>query len=475
MLFLYIISSVVISALIFFIKNNYITKILMIIFLILQGALNFFAFINLDKIDSIYYKFDSLGILFSITLMILSCTTFYHTILYFKRHEVSKKRESLYYSALILLITAMMSVYFAQNIAILWVSVESTTLFVSVLIYHERTQKALEATWKYLFVSSLGVAIAFIGILFLSMAASNNGITNLNLENLVSLSSSMNTTWLKISFLLVLTGFSAKMGIFPLYTVAIDAHTVAPPPISALISTALMNVGFLGIFRIFTILAQTDSLHWVQNVLIITGVASIFMSSIQMLRVKHHKRLFAFSSLEHMGLVTLALGIGGIGYYAAILHIIFHSFVKSSLFYQIGQVHHFFNSYLTKNISGYFKLNPIGGLSIILGVISILAIPPSGLFVSEFLIFKSMFLNGYIYLAIFVMFLLTIIIYTFSKNNFSLLYDESSKDIDLKNIKVNRFEAISLFVLLGLVIYLGLTPPVFFTHLINNAVSILIH
>ncbi len=473
MLLLFFIIASGISLSIFFAKNNTLTKILSFIFLLSQLSLSVFAFIHQGEADSIYFRFDALGILLSFVLSILSLATFYHSFLYLKRHDFSERQEAIYYSALIMLITAMTSAYFAENIALLWVSIEATTLFVSILIFHERTKDALEAAWKYLFISSLGVAIAFIGILFLSLAATKNGLTNLSITNLVSVAHLMNPAWLKISFLLVLTGFSAKMGLFPLYTVAVDAHTVAPPPISAFISTTLMNVGFLGIFRVYTIIAQTEDLHWAQNVLLIAGILSVAMSAIQLLRIRHHKRMFAFSSLEHMGIVALGLGVGGLGYYAAILQLIFHSFVKASLFYQIGQVHHFFKSYWIKDGGDYFKLNPAGGLALILGLVSILAIPPSGLFISEFLTFKAMFISGHFILAILALILLTVIIYVFAKNTFHLLYSERPEHLNLQDIKVNPYETLSQFVLLGLVIYLGINPPEFFSALIHNALAVL--
>jgi len=468
----FIISSTLISLTVFFAKNNIVTKLLSNIFLVSLLAIIVYAYAHIEQMNSIYYKFDNLGLLLAFILGILSLATFYHSQLYLKRHQFTNKQEAIYYASLIMLITAMMSAYFAENIAVLWVSIEATTLFVSILIFHERSKDALEASWKYLFVSSVGVALAFIGILFLSITASNNGITDLSLSHLLEISQKMTPIWLKMAFLLVLTGFSAKMGLFPLHTVAVDAHTVAPPPISAFISTTLMNVGFLGIFRVFSIISQTEVLHWAQNVLLIIGVLSVFMSAIQLLKIKHYKRMFAFSSLEHMGIVALGLGVGGVGYYAAILHIVFHSFVKAGLFYQIGQVHQFYKSYWIKDVVGYFKRNPVGGLVMILGVISILAIPPSGLFISEFLTFKAMFLAQHYYIGILVLALLTIIIYSFSKNTFHLLYDDE-KIVETEAIKANPYESISQFILFGLVVYLGINPPVFFTDLINSAIAIL--
>ncbi len=473
MLIIFFILSVALSLLIFFAKNKAITKITSAFFISAQLFISIYAFVHNQEMDSYYYKFDALGILLCLVLMLLSLATFYHSYLYFKRHNFTVKQEAIYYASLIMLIAAMISTYFAENIALLWVSIEATTLFVTLLIFHERSKDALEAAWKYLFISSLGVAIAFIGILFISIAATKNGISNLSLAYLISIAGTMSPVWLKIAFLLVLTGFSAKMGVFPLYTGAVDAHTVAPPPISAFISTTLMNVGFLGIFRVYSIISHTEVLHWSQNILLITGVLSVFMSTIQMVRIKHHKRMFAFSSLEHMGIAAIGMGIGGLGYYAAILHLVFHSFVKASLFYQMGQVHQFFKSYWIKDTGNYFILNPVGGLAVILGAFSILAIPPSGLFVSEFFTFKALFLNNHFAIGIFLLILLTIITYLFLKNTFHLLYNESHANENIKGIKANPYEPVSQFILLGLVIYLGINPPPFFNELINAAVSVL--
>jgi len=473
MLNIFIILSFAISLSIFLLKNNTVTKILNIFFLGLLIAITIYSFNNLNLSEKTYFKFDSLGVLLTAVLCILSLATFYHSKLYLKRHWVEGKQQAVYYAALTMLITSMVSAYFSKNIAVLWVSIEATTLFVSLLISHERTKAAIEAAWKYLFVSSVGVALAFIGILFLSITANSNGVTDLNIAHLIKVAPLMNPVWLKMAFLFVVTGFSAKMGLFPLHTVAVDAHTVAPPPISAFISTTLMNVGFIGIFRVFTVISNTQVLHWAQNVLLIVGVLSVFISTIQLLKIKHYKRMFAFSSLEHMGIVALGLGIGGLGYYAAILHLVFHSFVKAGLFYQIGQVHQFYKSYWIKDVAGYFKRNPVGGLALILGFVSILAIPPSGMFVSEFLIFKAMF-TKHIYSAVFVLILLTVIIYSFSKNTFHLLYDKPEDNRLDTAIKANPFETVSQFILFGLVIYLALNPPHFFTDLIKASIAVLI-
>jgi hydrogenase-4 component F len=457
----------------FLVKNKLFGTIVQYLFVLAQLSLNAFAFINKGEFNSFYFKFDGVGILFSFVLTILTITTLIHSKLYLSRHITTPRRDRVYYSSLMMLVMAMTAVYFADHLAVMWISIEATTLFVAILIYHERTEAALEASWKYLFISSIGVALAFVGILFLSAVANSNGVNGLEFKQLIETAPLMDPVWLKITFLLVLTGFSAKMGIVPLHTVTVDAHTAAPSPISAFISTTLMNVGFLGIFRVYTIIVPSACHEWANKVLIIAGVLSIAMSAIQLLKIKHFKRMFAFSSLEHMGIVILALSLGKLGAYAALMHIVFHSFVKAGLFYQIGQVHSVFHSYWIKDTGAYMKINPIGSLAMILGFLSITAMPPSGLFVSEFLVLKALFLKDYIFLAVVILILLTVIIYVFGKHIFHLIYAEKPENFQMESVRLVKGETISQFVLFALVIYLGVNPPAFFTELLQSAILLI--
>ncbi len=471
MLIIFFIVSTVFGAIIFFAKSKVLSRLFFATFIVFQIALCIYAYLHPDMEDSLFYKFDSLGVLLTIVLTILSISTFYYSIIYLERKATKAKSESTYFAALIMFIAAMTSANFTENIALLWASIEATTLFVSVLIFHERTKDALEATWKYLFISSVGVAIAFIGILFMSIIGSKNGLSDLNFQNLATAAHNINTIWLKISFLLILTGFSVKLSLFPLFAVAIDAKTVAASPVNALMSTALTNVGFISIFRTYTIVAHTDALGWAQNILLLTGILSIFIAAIQLTRVKRLKRMYAFSTMEHMGIVSLGLAVGGIGYYAALLHIVFHSLVKAGLFYQINQIHALYKSKWINDFGGFFKISPVAGLSLLLGFISITAMPPSGLFVSEFLIFKALFIKNQIAIALITIILLTAIIYIMAKSFLRILY--APKPLNIEPMETFNSESVIPFILFGLVIYLGINPPLFFTDLIHSAIAVL--
>lgn len=471
MYLLFIILSIVISLSIFLFQKKKLTIILSILFLVALVLISSYAYLNVNKTDTVFFKYDSLGVLLSMVLTILSIATFYYSRNYLKNFDYNSRNVSIYYAVLIMLITALLSAYFSNNIAILWVSIEATSFFVSILVFFERSKVALEAAWKYLFVSSIGIALAFVGILLLSISASNNGVTDLSFETLIHVVGNIDAIWLKISVLLIITGFSVKLSVFPLYTVAVDAKTIAPSPINALMSTVLVNAGFVAIFRTFTIIAHTEILAWVQNLLFIIGLFSIFITSIQLLRVKRLKRAFAFSTMEHMGIVTLGLAVGGIGYYAVILHVVLHSFVKAGLFYQINQIQRTFKSEWITHFSGYFKINPLAGITMLIGLISITAIPPSGLFVSEFLIFKALFLGHRYLIAIVALILLTVIMYILAKITLGILYGNVPDKIEpYKPDYLGNFMQLSFF---ALVIYLGINPPTFFVDLIHNAISIL--
>jgi hydrogenase-4 component F len=334
-------------------RNKLIRILLLIVFLSAQTTIAFYGFFHLNTSDlggTFYY--DSLGVLFLFVLTILSYTTIFHSYLYLQNRNDDSQIQSIYFTALIILIGAMTCVYLSATIGMMWVVIEATTLSVAMLIYHERTHLSLEATWKYVFICSIGITFAFVGIVFLSKALQEAKSVNLSFADIPGHLQNVNTFWLKLAFIFLLVGFSTKMGLFPMHTIEVDANTVAPPPISAFISTALLNVGFIAIFRTYSLMAHTSILPWMNHILLWSGMLSIFVSAVYILKVNHLKRMFAYSSLEHMGLVAIGLASGGIGYFAAILHMVLHSFVKASVFYQIDQVYRVFNTFIiTKTVT----------------------------------------------------------------------------------------------------------------------------
>jgi hydrogenase-4 component F len=262
------------------------------------------------------------------------------------------------------------------------------------------------------------------------------------------------------------------MGVTPMFTVDIDAKDVAPTPVGALLSGGLMNVGFVAILRFYQVFANSGIQEWMNNVLLVTGFASVLFGAVYIVKVKNFKRMFAYSSVEHGGLVLIALASGKEGYFAMIFHLIMHSFVKSSLFLQMGQVYRTYESVTYDKIGSYFKFNPVGGSVMLVGLLCVTAMPPSGLFVSEFFIFKGLFYRGHWLFAAVILVLLTIIMYYLSANIFKLLFSKNSLDAKPKEI-MNPLESLSQLIMLLTVLYFGINPPEEITVFINQVVSVI--
>jgi len=473
MILIYLISAFVIAGLIFLNRKTVLNYILVVLFGILQTGFAVYACFNYKNTFLQYFSFDSLGLLLLLTLSVVSIAALIHSFLYIKRHDETPQSRAIYFAAIVTLLTSISAAYLANHIAVIWIFTELTTLSASMLIYHHRNKLSLEGTWKYIFICAISITFVFIGILFLSLSLQHAGSTDLSFANLMAHKDQLNPFWLKLAFLFIFTGFTAKLGLVPMYTAGIDAKDKAPAPAGALLASVLMNMGFVGIFRFYAVIAHTPLFHWANLIIFIAAFISIFVATVYMTKVTNIKRMLAYSGIEHMGIVMLGLAAGGIGYYAAILHIILHTFVKSSIFFQYNQVYRTFQSKSLTHVGNYFKYNPTGAIVLLIGFISATAMPPSGLFVSEFLIFKSLFDANYIILLILVLILLTIVIYAFGKNIFKILFLPVA-DIDESNIpKINPWESLSQYILLSAAIWLGLNPPAVFVQLIQDAVNIL--
>lgn len=472
---IYLAGAFLISGFLFINRNRTIRHLLIIAFNLLQITFTVYAYRHINTTELTYFTADSLALLLLMVLCILSIPAFYHSYIYLGTKQDNTKHTAIYYAAMVALLTSISAAYLSNHIAVTWIFVELTTLSASALIYHRRNNRSLEGTWKYVFVCAISISLVFIGILFLSFSLPRAGTEDLSFANLLKKSSELNVFWLRLAFIFIFTGFTAKLGLVPMYTAGIDAKDKAPSPAGALLSSVLMNVGFVGIFRTYIIIANSPIHQWASHVIIIAALLSIFVATVYMTRVKNIKRMFAYSSIEHAGIIMLGVAAGGVGYYAAVLHIVLHAFVKASLFFQQGQIYRIYQSKSIYDVGNYFKYNTTGSVVMLLAFFFATAMPPSGLFISEFMIFRSLFEANYLWILLVVMLLLTIIIWAFGKNIFKLLFTPA---VDFKEEgipKIKSYESLSQFLLLGLVIYLGLNPPQEFITLIQEAIKNLPH
>lgn len=288
-------------------------------------------------------------------------------------------------------LSAMTLVSVTQNLALMWAAVEGTTLASAPLVYFYRRRGALEAAWKYLLLCSVGIALALLGTFCLGVAASGLSGTgaDLTLQALQSAAPSMARPWLKAAFVLALVGYGTKMGLVPLHTWLPDTHSQAPSPVSALLSGALLNCAFLAILRFFQVCLASGDFAFARTLLVVLGFVSIGVACAFMVGQTDYKRLFAYSSIENMGIMAAGVGLGGAATYGAIFHSVNHSLCKAGLFLLAGNVLRVFGTTSAHEARGVLARLPVTGVLMTALFLAIGGIPPFGPFWSEFLIFQA--------------------------------------------------------------------------------------
>lgn len=472
MIVAFLIGTILISGGLFFNRNTFVNYFLLGLYLILLWFFGIYEYLHLNLTEFAYFTPDALGVLMLSLVCVLSIPAIFHGYRYIVIRGDGAQSRAIFFSAMVFLISACGMAYLSNHIAVTWIFVEITTLSASALIYHHRDIRALEGVWKYVFICAISITFVYVGILFLSLSLKQAGVDDMSFEALYRNSHRLNPFWLKLAFLFIFTGFTAKLGLVPMYTAGIDAKDKAPAPAGALLASILMNLGFVGIYRVYAVVALTPLRQWAETIMIIAALLSIFVAAVYMSRIKNIKRMFAYSGVEHMGLVILGLAAGGIGVYAAILHVVLHTLIKPSLFFQYNQIYRVYQSKSMYDLGNYFKYNRTGAIVVLLGFISATAMPPSGLFVSEFLIFQSLFQAHYISILLFVLFLLTLIIYGFGSNIFKLLFSPPLFVNEAKVPKISPWESLSQFVLLAMAVYFAYNPPDIMVTLIQDAVKL---
>lgn len=311
-----------------------------------------------------------------------------------ERHtgRVTPSRLRLYHSMYQMFSLTMFLALLTNNIGILWVAIEGATLSTALLVSLYRTPASLEAAWKYFILCGVGIAFALFGTIMLyfsahSLIGSHNGLLWTRLD---TIKTHLDPTIVSVAFVFLIVGYGTKVGLVPMHNWLPDAHSEGPTPISAILSGLLLNVALYAIVR-FKILAD-GSLHnhWPGALMMGFGLTSLLVAAFSLARQRDIKRLFSYSSVEHMGLATFAFGMGGpLASFAALLHMTVHSLTKSALFFSSGHVAQKAGTQQIDHIHGVLERNPGMGLSLMLGSLAILGIPPFGVFTSEFLILTA--------------------------------------------------------------------------------------
>ena len=373
--------------------------------------------------------------------------------------------ESVFTGSLLLFLASMSLAILSQHFGLQWMAIEATTLASAPLIYYHQNRNSLSVAWRYLILCSVGIAIALTGIFFIGLALPP-GMKNLTITALTKSSALLNHKWLQVAFVLMLVGYGTKMGLAPMHNWLPDAHSEAPSPISALLSGALLNCAFLGILRIQQICAASGMASFGQELLILFGLISMATASVFLLGQVDYKRMLAYSSVEHMGILALGVGIGGLGLFGAFLHTINHSLTKAMLFLTAGNIHSRYHTKLYSKISGLNKIMPISGALWIIGFLAIVGSPPFGLFISEFAILRAG-IGQHLWFVTTLFILFLIIAFIGMANIFLHMFFGKT---DINPVRENRSAVIPAFIFALLILVLGLWIPGWLTNLINQAV-----
>jgi len=283
----------------------------------------------------------------------------------------------------------------ANNIGLMWVAIEMATLTTVLMVGIYRTHEALEAAWKYFILGSVGIALALFGTILVYMAARpvvGEGLDAMVWTVLVQRASAFDPALLDVAFVFLLLGYGTKVGLAPLHAWLPDAHAEGPTPISAVLSGLLLNVALYALLRFKMLLAVNTGALAPGPLMVTLGLISLVFAVFMLYRRRDIKRMFAYSSIEHMGIITFAFGMGGpLANFAGLLHMTMHSLTKSAIFFAVGHVAQAKGTQRIADMGGLTETHPMLGWSLVLGVVAIAGLPPLGIFMSEFLVVSSTF------------------------------------------------------------------------------------
>jgi hydrogenase-4 component F len=370
--------------------------------------------------------------------------------------------EAIFTACLLMFLMTMTMVITSQHFGLLWVSMEATTLVSAPLIYFHRQHRSLEATWKYLLICSVGIAVSLLGNFFLAIAASSKDGSTIPLMriDLIAHASQLWTPWVKAAFIFFLVGYGTKMGLAPLHTWLPDAHSEAPSVVSALLSGTLLNCAFVGILRAYEVTAAAGCLPFAQDLLVMFGLVSMGFAAVFIVGQADYKRMLAYSSVEHIGILALGVGLGGAAVYGSMLHAVNHSLTKAAMFLAAGNIVAAYKTKTAGKVRGMLRKIPATGFLWTAGLLAITGFPPFGTFISEFTILKSGIEQGRYFVATAYLALLAIIFVGISAIAFRMTQGRDTKDA---SVKTERFGAVvPPAILLCGVLLLGIYIP---THL----------
>jgi hydrogenase-4 component F len=415
---------------------------------------------------------DALGrlILGILSLLFLLCAIY--SIGYLR---VRLERPNRLFCTVLLIFLAMTTtLVLAQHLTLMWVAMEATTLATALLLYFNHNRRSLEATWKYLMIGSVGIALALLGTLFLAYSALLGlGEPTLLFSELVERAGRLSTPWLRTAFVFLLVGYGTKMGLAPLHTWKPDAYGEAPGVVGALLSGGMTSCAFLALLRVYRITDAAGQGPFARQLLVAMGLLSMATAAVFMIGQRDFKRLLAYSSVEHMGILVLGIGLGGAGIFGALLHTVNNALTKGVLFLAAANIHRAFKSKRLEDVTGAIRRLPLSGSLFLAGFLAITGSPPFGPFVSELTILTAAMDGKRYVVAALYLFFLAVIFIGMGSTVLAVVLGVPPDDPEGRTFRESVFKTIPIAVSLALVLVMGTWIPAGVTALLADATRLM--
>jgi len=415
-----------------------------------------------------FLGFDAVS---QLTLTIVSALFFIIAIYLVSYLREKNRSNKVLLACLLCLLTAMSLVCLSRHMGLLWIAIEATTLLCAPLINYHRTAQGIEATWKFLLISSMGIALSLLGTLFLAISATT--LKTVFLSDILNNAAFLSPSWLKLSIIFLLVGYGTKMGLAPMHTWKPDVYGESPGPIGALMSGAVTSCAFLAVFRVCQISFHAHMEAFTSPILILLGTLSLGIAAIFIMGQKDLNRMWGYSSIEHMGILVLGIGLGGGAIWASVFHMINNTFSKGLIFLVSGNMVHAFKTRKVRDIQGVIHKLPLTGMFLILGFIVISGIPPFGIFYSEMLILMQAIMTHRYFFVFFYILFLSVIFFGLSKAVFNMAMGKPSECVEKATKKEDFFMIMPLIILTVILFFTGVFVPDGIYHFIDESAALL--
>lgn len=373
-----------------------------------------------------------------------------------------------------LFIVSMLLAVSANNVGIMWVALEATTVFSALIIPLRLNKWSVEASWKYILIGSVGIGLAFAGTVlsYFDFVALSGRVENaLNWPILRATAPLLHPEVMRLSFVFILIGYGTKAGIAPMHTWKPDAYGESPSSLGSLMSSALFAVAMYALLRWKMVVDACVGGHFTDNLFLALGMLSLVIGSLSVVLARGYKRLLAYSSVEHAGLICLGLGLGPLGVFAALLHLINHTAVKSMMFFLVRAIEFKYGSPLIKDVRGMLKAMPWTAGLFAIGIMALIGLPPFGLFVSEFALFRAGLVTKHYSLMGITLVLLVVAFISFINHLNNMLYGPVPEGVEVGELD-RRSWLIPLVAPLSVLVLLGLIMPAPVGTLLNRIMEI---